>query len=59
MVIDTMVFAYGLLRVEEQHEQAIAALEQSRLSYQICCSPSWAMWCGNGFSFGSCLLKQG
>lgn len=27
MVIDTMVFAYALLRVEDQHEQAIAALE--------------------------------
>jgi predicted nucleic acid-binding protein len=27
MVIDTMVFAYALLRVEDQHEQAISALE--------------------------------
>lgn len=27
MVIDTMVFAYALLRVEDKHEQAIAALE--------------------------------
>lgn len=27
MVIDTMVFAYALLQVEEQHEQAITALE--------------------------------
>ncbi|MCC3414407.1 MULTISPECIES: type II toxin-antitoxin system VapC family toxin [unclassified Microcoleus] len=27
MVIDTMVFAYALLRVENHHEQAIAALE--------------------------------
>lgn len=27
MVIDTMVFAYALLRVENQYEQAIAALE--------------------------------
>ncbi len=27
MVIDTMVFVYALLRVEDQHEQAIAALE--------------------------------
>jgi predicted nucleic acid-binding protein len=26
-VIDTMVFAYALLRVENQHEQAISALE--------------------------------
>ncbi|MEA5550965.1 type II toxin-antitoxin system VapC family toxin [Anabaena cylindrica UHCC 0172] len=27
MVIDTMVFAYALLRVEDRYEQAIAALE--------------------------------
>jgi predicted nucleic acid-binding protein len=27
MVIDTMVFAYALLRVEDKHEQALAALE--------------------------------
>jgi predicted nucleic acid-binding protein len=27
MVIDTMVFAYALLRVEAQYEQALAALE--------------------------------
>ncbi|GCL39058.1 type II toxin-antitoxin system VapC family toxin [Sphaerospermopsis sp. FACHB-1094] len=27
MVIDTMVFAYALLRVEDKYEQAIAALE--------------------------------
>ncbi|MBD2452622.1 type II toxin-antitoxin system VapC family toxin [Nostoc sp. FACHB-87] len=27
MVIDTMVFAYALLRVENRYEQAIAALE--------------------------------
>ncbi|BAU15980.1 PilT domain-containing protein (plasmid) [Leptolyngbya sp. NIES-3755] len=27
MVIDTMVFAYALLRVENQYEQAISALE--------------------------------
>lgn len=27
MVIDTIVFAYALLRVENQHEQAISALE--------------------------------
>jgi predicted nucleic acid-binding protein len=27
MVIDTMVFAYALLRVEDKHEPALAALE--------------------------------
>ena len=27
MVIDTMVFAYALLHVEDKYEQAIAALE--------------------------------
>lgn len=27
MVIDTMVFAYALLRVENQYEQAVSALE--------------------------------
>jgi predicted nucleic acid-binding protein len=29
MVIDTMVFAYALLRVEDKHEQALAALEEA------------------------------
>jgi predicted nucleic acid-binding protein len=29
MVIDTMVFAYALLRVENKHEQAFAALERA------------------------------
>ncbi|NCJ08073.1 PIN domain-containing protein [Synechococcales cyanobacterium C] len=29
MVIDTMVFAYALLRVENKHEQAVAALEEA------------------------------
>jgi predicted nucleic acid-binding protein len=33
MVIDTMVFAYALLRVENYHEQAIAALETAEQIY--------------------------
>lgn len=44
MVIDTMVFAYALLRVEDKHEQAIAALETAEqivvLDSQIT-SSSW------------------
>ncbi len=30
MVIDPMVFAYALLRVEDQHEQAITALAKPK-----------------------------
>ncbi|WP_322727462.1 hypothetical protein [Nostoc sp. ChiQUE01b] len=35
MVIDTMVFAYALLHVEDRYEQAIAVLERQKLCLRM------------------------